>query len=762
MRRWPFILIALLWVCIPTEAMPPRLCFQEQPHARVTNANGWVTNRWTPEKGNTGYAYDNVGNLKAISYLLTSNSYAYNAVNELTNMVDVVGAHNFTWTPAGRLASESDAWTTVSYSYVQGLRTAMTIGTNWTQTYSYDSSWRMTNTVSPAGAFKYGFGFQPASALVTGISLPNGANIANSYDSLARLTGTSLNNYWGHSLDGYTYSPDPLGLRTNIVRNFGLTTNTVSVGYDNIAQITSWSAKEISGVLRQNEQLGFGYDAAHNLHTRNNGNLSQTFNVDAANELTNVTRTGTYTLTGATPAPAAVVKVNGNVAQFYGDFTFALTNISLVNGTNTFTIVATNIYGNLATNILTLNLPTNVNLNSDNNGSLTNDGAVLYGYDAENQLTNATVPNNFKKDFVYDGLNRLRIKREYGWIGGDWSKTNEVRYVWDGDNIVQLRDSNNVPTLTLTRGLDLSGSLQGAGGIGGLLAMTEASGASSYYHSDGGGNVTALIDASENIVARRMYDAFDRTLRLTGTKSGINPFWSASQLHDEMLDIDSYLYRSLLRKLQRWSSVDPAGLAGGINPYGFVGNNPINAVDPLGLLDYYNSPGSFLQPSGPVPYLEGDSWYGQLGSSIYNTIPLAANALNKINPFTDVGTGEGAASGNGNYLGMLAAAGIDAAGMVPGDGAAAKLGKPSLTACKNALKKVQDKVGKLPKGKPGKFGSPQAGDKYQGYRLETKPHPPSDFHPPGSPGTQPHIDWWDYPSGKRSGPGSTGGKIIIE
>ena len=123
----------------------------------------------------------------------------------------------------------------------------------------------------------------------------------NYYDSLARLTGTVLNNYWGHTLDGYTYTPDTLGLRTNIVRNLGLTSSTVTIGFDNIGQLTSWSAAEAGGTPRQNEQLGFGFDAAHNLHTRNNGNLAQTFTTDAANQLNSVTRTGTFTLSGATP-----------------------------------------------------------------------------------------------------------------------------------------------------------------------------------------------------------------------------------------------------------------------------------------------------------------------------------------------------------------------------------------------------------------------------------------------------------------------------
>ena len=554
------------------------------------NADGWVTNRWTREKGNTGYAYDNVGNLKAIVYPQQTISYAFDALNRLTNMVDGVGSTTFSYTPVGQLQSESGPWTndTLTYSYVQGLRTAMILSqtvSNWTQGYGYDLGGRMTNTVSSAGSFNYSYNFQPASALVTGIKLPNGANIVNSYDALARLTGTTLNNHWGHPLDSYTYTPDALGLRTNIVRSLGLTTNSVNIGFDNIGQLTSWNASEVGGIPRQNEQLGFGYDAAHNLHTRNNGNLAQTFTTDAANQLNSVTRTGNFTVSGATPAPARSVTVNGQAAQIYGDFTFARTNIALADGSNAFAIIATNVYGAKATNIFTLNLPQSVGLSFDNNGSLTNDGTRTFGFDAENQLTNVTVANRFKKDFVYDGLNRLRIKREFGWTGSAWAQTNEVHFIWDGNVIIQHRDSNNVPTLTLTRGLDLSGSLQGAGGIGGLLAMTEGPGTNSYYHNDGSGNVTALMDASENIVARRTYDAFGRTIFLGGAKASVNLYWFSSQLRDADTGLDHFARRVYVPELARFATADPIQEMGGINLYRFVENSPLNFVDPLGLYD---------------------------------------------------------------------------------------------------------------------------------------------------------------------------------
>jgi uncharacterized protein RhaS with RHS repeats len=44
-----------------------------------------------------------------------------------------------------------------------------------------------------------------------------------------------------------------------------------------------------------------------------------------------------------------------------------------------------------------------------------------------------------------------------------------------------------------------------------------------------------------------------------------------------------YEYRSYLPEVGRWSTRDPLGEAGGMNLYAFVGNNPVNWVDPWGL-----------------------------------------------------------------------------------------------------------------------------------------------------------------------------------
>jgi uncharacterized protein RhaS with RHS repeats len=50
--------------------------------------------------------------------------------------------------------------------------------------------------------------------------------------------------------------------------------------------------------------------------------------------------------------------------------------------------------------------------------------------------------------------------------------------------------------------------------------------------------------------------------------------------------INLTLYRAYSPGLGRWLSRDPIGENGGLNLYGFVGNDPVNFWDPLGLIRY--------------------------------------------------------------------------------------------------------------------------------------------------------------------------------
>jgi RHS repeat-associated protein len=162
--------------------------------------------------------------------------------------------------------------------------------------------------------------------------------------------------------------------------------------------------------------------------------------------------------------------------------------------------------------------------------------------------------------------------------------------------------------LSFVRGLDLSGTPQGAGGVGGLLFVGHFASAIGYHAvaCDGNGNVAALVDAADGTEsARYEYGPFGEPLRVTGPMGKVNPLRFSTQYADDWTGDLKYLYRDYRPDLGRWPSRDPLmadeafspdGL--GLRPevlmgamanespnlYGFVRQSPMNSVDHLGLL----------------------------------------------------------------------------------------------------------------------------------------------------------------------------------
>jgi RHS repeat-associated protein len=266
----------------------------------------------------------------------------------------------------------------------------------------------------------------------------------------------------------------------------------------------------------------------------------------------------------------------------------------------------------------------------DWNGNLTSTSDYRsYSYDDENQLTRAEQYQQWRTDFLYDGLGRLRVRAEYVWLGGGWYPNGETRYIYDGRLVIQERNSSNTPTVSYTRGIDLSGTLHVSGGIGGLLARSHGySGGSwsthNYYHADGGGNVTYIINASQAMVAIYKYDPYGKTLSSSGTLAGANVYrFSSKEIHLNS-GLYYYGYRFYDPNLQRWLNQDPIcefgfrtrrllrtyhGKPNKKNLYTFVANSPNSKWDYLGLCgkscdaicaDFNKSPYAFIMSPGTL------------------------------------------------------------------------------------------------------------------------------------------------------------------
>ena len=564
------------------------------------HANGWLTNRWIKEKGNTAYAYNAAGNLTQVQYPTTTNgniTLSYDALSRVTSMLDGVGTTGYTYDGQGRVLTEDGPWSsdTVTFTYTSRLLSSLAVQqpneSPWHQTFGYDAARRLSTLTSPAGTFNYSY--SGPGNLVTNLSLPNSGAITNAYDNVARLTKTCLRTSGGSVLNSHAYAYNAAGQRTSQTRTDG---SYVSYTYDAIGELLSAAGKESGGVTnRFNEQFSYVYDPAGNLSYRTNKALLQTFTVDSRNELTNVARANTLTVAGTSSSAASSVKVNGTSAYLYGDNTFALDGFSLADGTNTFTAVATDVLGRADTNAVSVYLPASMSLTYDRNGNLTSDGRRAFDYDDENQLIRVTVTNAWKVEFVYDAGLRRRVRTEYVWQNA-WVTNQVMRYVYAGNLVLQERDGNNVPLVAYTRGRDLSGTLQAAGGVGGLLGrsdLTQVTPQHAYYHADGNGNVTALVNGSQALVAKYLYDPFGNILSKSGPLCDANTYrWSSKELHQNS-GLVYYGYRLYEPNLQRWLNRDPFEEEGGINLYRFVLNTPLTFYDDYG--------------DQPIPALESDN-----------------------------------------------------------------------------------------------------------------------------------------------------------
>jgi RHS repeat-associated protein len=96
-------------------------------------------------------------------------------------------------------------------------------------------------------------------------------------------------------------------------------------------------------------------------------------------------------------------------------------------------------------------------------------------------------------------------------------------------------------------------------------------------------NVTELFDASGNIAASYDYAPFGATLSASGPAAALNPFRFSSEVWDATLGLVCYIFRPYNPLDGRFINRDPIEEQGGLNLYGFAGNNPVNKWDYLGL-----------------------------------------------------------------------------------------------------------------------------------------------------------------------------------
>jgi RHS repeat-associated protein len=215
-------------------------------------------------------------------------------------------------------------------------------------------------------------------------------------------------------------------------------------------------------------------------------------------------------------------------------------------------------------------------LQYNNEGELASKGTNSYTFDYAHRLVNI---NNGATSYTYDGAgNRIAATRD-----GVTTK-----YIYDASgNLIAEADASGTITKYYIYGT-------------GLLAMVPNDNQNQFYcyHFDGTGNTVALTDSSANVVDSYAYTPFGAVTQ-NETVGLEQPFKFVGQA-GVMAEPNGFYYmraRYYDSSVGRFISEDPKGFDGGdVNLSAYVGNNPINAIDPLGLWrwpDYYSVNVSF-------------------------------------------------------------------------------------------------------------------------------------------------------------------------
>ncbi|MCC5808395.1 MAG: hypothetical protein JJU00_18855 [Opitutales bacterium] len=234
----------------------------------------------------------------------------------------------------------------------------------------------------------------------------------------------------------------------------------------------------------------------------------------------------------------------------------------------------------------------------DRAGNMTGDGYFTYVYDAANRLVEVSA-GTYTWRFLYDPQGR-RIRQE---LREDSTVRYDSMLVYDGPHPVRefVVDGDTLhPGRSFHWGPDISNTYGGAGGIGGLYMIRD--GADDYAVGyDGLGNVSTLWHASGSdsgkLAATFEYDAYGQIVRETGA-AHLTPFRYQSKWHlaapvpdagsgpPVPFDLYDYGRRWYHPDQGRFINRDPIGEAGGENLYAFVGNDPVNGRDFMGLCSF--------------------------------------------------------------------------------------------------------------------------------------------------------------------------------
>lgn len=538
--------------------------------------------------------YDRVGNLTAATTAgVVTNLYAYDmygsCTNEWQNGFEIARFHDALGRPAGYTLQASQNSVDISTIKQSNIQTLL----------SYDALGRIaslsiiTNDSSNIQTFTYSY--------LLGTDIVDGYTCGNfsrkiEFEPLRNLVAAVTNSYANRVISAFDYTNDAAGRRTAISRSgeaFGdLSGATDSYGYNSRHEVIS-ARRTKNGEIIHGFNEDFEYDPIGNRISSTTYNelgepKTSQYIANNLNQYASRTVPGYAAVRGHADADATVT-VNEKPTYRYGEYFFGSDEFdntsSPVNAMLETVAVKPGAtedepdeIASVTNSVYLAKSP--VAYEYDEDGNMTEDARFRYYWNGENRMIRA------EEKSAPPGRQPYVIAYAYDHMGRN-VVNDGAKFIWDDYNVIVEDAASSNATFNIW-GLDLDGTMQGAGGVGGLLAVQKGDAVYLPIY-DANGNISEYVSSDGVIVAHYTYSSFGKLLMENDNICFTHRF--STKPYCVKTELVEFEFRKYAPNVGRWCNRDIIEV---VPLYCMVYNRLVLEVDLLGAVaaslpsSYYN------------------------------------------------------------------------------------------------------------------------------------------------------------------------------